>query len=457
MPLGFDPARDDASVVLAEAAAWSAKNSTPVIVDGDLTIAHPVVLDHKGSHLHFACARFKVRDDGRQLVTRYGRKIPVAFYVVANHVSLTGDCALAGQGVPGQTALNGVYGEEVADLKLGRFTLSNMALGLHFMCCSRVNCDDMRAIGMWGLQEVDGNPVGAGSAQIISGCTDSVFGRLTALDNDKPARYLSVGKVGGKEPRNNRANRFGKANVSGRPRSPWAQVTALRSSVDSVFDGGKGQNVSFLLNIQQYKDDETYIVDNNDFGNWSGSIVDPAASSVDAGVNIWVENAAKPIGRNRIGTIAARMAAMRIGVLQRFGIRYPQNFGLWCNSGDWTIDRLETAGFAYGMHAEDCRLNIGALRVDRPESGALRYGRGAFVSLAKFTMISDIAGPATVDGVISDIDSGYSEKKPQVLIDRLEVPRHGMNRAEAFIADSHFGGSVKVNSVSSDNIPLFAK
>lgn len=457
MPLGFDRARDDASAVLAEAAAWSAKNRAPVIVDGDLTIAHPVVLEHQDSHLHFACARLKVRDDGSTLVTRYGRKIPMAFYVVADSVSLTGDCILMGQGVPGETALNGVYGEEVADLTLGRFTLSNMALGLHFMCCTRVNCGDLRAVGMWGLQEVNGNPVGAGSAQIISGCTDSVFGRLTALRNDKPARYLSVGKLGGKEPRNNRSNWFGQANVSGRPRSPWAQVTAVRSSTDSVFVGGTGQNVSFLLNIQQYRTDESYLIDNNDFGNWSGWIVDPPASSVDAGVNIWVEKAAKPIGSNRIGTIAARMAEMRVGLLQRFGFRYPQNFGLWCNSGNWTIERLETAGFAFGMHAEDCRLKIDEMRVVRPESGALRFGRGAFVDLARFTMIGDIAGPAIVEGIISDIDTGYSVSKPQVQIGRLDAPKLGMHHAKALIADSHFGGSVKVHSVNGGNIPLFAK
>jgi hypothetical protein len=455
LPNAFDRRRDDVSPFLTQAAAWSARERVPVIVGGQFHIGNPAIIDTENSHLHFDCAGFSVSDSGRRITTRYGRSVPIGIYVVADKVRLTGDCQLAGRGRPGQTLLNGIYGEEVSGLELGNFVLSNMALGMHLMCCSQITCGDLRAIGMWGMQPTnDGGLAGAGSAQIVSGCSNSVFGRLLALQNDKPARYLSTGKRGGKEPLDNVSNRFGKASVSGRQGSPWSQAMGLRSSVDSVFQGGNGQQVSFLLNVQQYLTDESYHVDNNDFGDWDGMVLDAPPSSVDAGINILIEKGAKPLGRNRIGSVSAEMAPMATGILQRLGLRYPQNFGLWCNSGEWSIDRIATRGFAHAMHIEDCDMRIGQLHVLRPEAGVVRFGGGARASIARLDVASAISGPAGAPAFIQAIATG-SAASPAVNIRELAVAPGADSNVAVIIDDRAFPGSASVGTVrQAGQLPL---
>ncbi|MBU6267964.1 MAG: hypothetical protein KGN34_10510 [Sphingomonadales bacterium] len=391
MAKSFDRRHDDASALLQTAANWSAKNGTSVIVDGPLHLAQAALIDSPGARLHFNYADIRVHETVPWSSTRFGRSFAIGIHVVADDVRIQGHCRMIGTGVPGRTFLQGLYADQVDNLMIGSFTLGNLAIGQHFMCCNNLVCEETWAFSMWGLQGDRANPNGAGSAQAISGCTQSHFGPLTSLYNDKPARYLSVGRDASGSSRDNRHNHYGFVTASVRPGSPWAQVTGVRSSVDSIFAGGSGKNMSFLLNIEKYATDDAYHVDNNDFGDWTGTILKMPQSSVCCGMNVWIDRGAKGVGRNRVGIISASLPPLDPNFFQKKGVFLPQTFGLWCNSGDWSIGRLAFKGFTFGVLAESCSLDIGQLDLTSPEYAGLRIGNAVRGKLGLLRLRSDLA------------------------------------------------------------------
>jgi hypothetical protein len=398
-PKGFRRRTDDASPVFNAAAIWSAKYLRPVFVQGRYRLTQPVRILSDGTHFQFRSAYILVADLNNRVRIKFGQMLPLAFLVSASNVKMLGKVTLEGTGQPGETLLQGLFCEEAANIEIGEFTIRNMAIGLHFMCCDNVRCGDTVAYSMWGRQPADKERAGAGSAQVVSGCRNSVFGRLQSWSNDKPARYLSVGKTETGERRDNANNYYGFVEMTAREGSPWAQVTGIRSSVNSRFEGGSGKGAAFLLLCQKYKTDNAYSIDGNDFGNWSGDIAD-RHGSVEAAGYFWVEDGGTPIGSNAVGTLRASCPLPDATLLNRVGYKFPQTFGIYINSGNLTLDEVDLTGFSFQINAFDCKIDIGSFHSRSPFFQPFRYGYGTSGSIRKMTLHSDISGPAANVGIM---------------------------------------------------------
>lgn len=443
LPIDHDPQSDDASFAFQHAAKWSAQNNRAVVVRGHYLFSNAVEIRNDGATIIFEAAHIRIRDDGMQKDTRFGKRVPIGIFVTADNVSLLGNCTFEGLGIPGKTFLHGLYFEELKHLTIGQLTLKNMAVGLHFMCCDYVNCGDTIAHSMWGLQVTSSGSTGAGSAQAISGCRWSRFGKLQSFENDKPARYLAVGKLGNGQSRDNVSNHYGFANVTARKGSPWAQVTGIRSSVNSSFEGGHGEGVAFLLNCQKYDTDNDYSIDGNDFGRWTGEVID-TPGSVDAAAQFFVTENATPIGKNRVSLIQAKCPIPDYDIIQKLGFGMPQTFGLYCSSGDLEIGSLDFDGFTFHIHAADARLNIGSMSSKNAGYQLFRYGRGLEGSLGSLRILSDLSGYARNPGLIRPVSTGNSKEPPHFRI--AEIDCSGVNgrvNAKYLVYDNLF----KINSM----------
>jgi hypothetical protein len=440
-PDGFRRETDDASQVIEAAANWSAHNRQEVRISGRYFLANPVAIRGEGTQIIFSTAHIIVADKGRRLKTKFGQSLPLAFLVSANNVSLLGQVTLQGLGIPGETLLQGIYCEEASGINIGNFTLRNMAIGQHFMCCDNVRCGETVAFSMWGRQPSNNERAGAGSAQVISGCRKSAFGRLQSWDNDKPARYLSVGKTGGGEQRDNISNQYGFVEMTARDGSPWAQVTGIRSSVNSRFEGGSGKGAAYLLLCQKYKKDSAYNIDGNDFGNWSGDISD-RWGSVEAGAKFAAEEGAKPIGRNSVRSLSATSPLPEPTLLNRAGFRFPQTFGIYMNSGELTIGELDITGFSFQINAFDSKLDIGIFHSRAAFYQPFRYGHGLTGSIQKMIMHSDISGPVANAGVLRAEKLGTPGKPVRFHIDELDCSQSATKiRSEYVVYDPLFDES----------------
>lgn len=444
----FDRDRHDASKAIERAVRWSSHTGRAVLIEGRWLLRHPAVLSHAGATLIFANAELQVRDDGRWITTKFPDTLPFAFYVTADRISLLGHCILTGLGQPGRSFLQGVYFEQVRAPTVGRFTVRNMAVGLHFMCCDEVTCGFVDAYSMWGLQGSPEEPNGAGSVQVVSGCRDSRFSGIRSLRHDKSARYLAVGMTADGLPRDNSGNEFGPAEVRGRPGSLWAHATGVRSSVGSRFVGGSGHDVSYLVVIQKYETDDAYHIDGNDFGDWVGTVTDPPASSVDAALNIYAApGVATQVGRNRFGRIDASMAPVVPNPIQRLGLRMPATFGIYANSGETTVEAVAFTGFTHHIHLEDAALKITTLKSRQMARQPIRYGRGADLQIGDYLVLSDTVGPGRDRSLIGFVDAG-SGRAPRVTIGRIDV-RGAMpaEDTELVVGDGGAPGTIRIGAV----------
>ena len=372
----------DCSTALQNAARWSAVNALPVIVRGQHLLSKCAVLSEPGATLIFADCEFLVKDDMPYTKTKFGEFLPLGMLVTASDISLTGKCTLTGLGEPGNTYLQGIYCEESSGLVLGDFSFNNMAIGMHVMCCDRFQCGLVTANSMWGLQD-RANPNGAGSAQVVSGCRWSHFDQLVSLHNDKPARYLSIGKHSKDGFRDNSRNIFEKVYVTGRVGSPWSQATGIRSSVDSKFAGGVGNNVSVLLLCQSYAKDTAFNIDGNQFGKWEGTIID-SSGNTDCGGFFHVEKGAKPIGRNHIDSLRVSSGVDALTFIERTGIRNPNTYGLYCSSGELHVQQASFSGNAVHLYARQSSLLIANLYSLDPLLQSLWFGTQASVDIGEY-------------------------------------------------------------------------
>lgn len=437
-PSGFRRKTDDASQIFQAAADWSAQNNQTVYIGGRYFLGHPVAIRNGGSRLQFVDANIMVADKGSRLKTKFGQMLPLAFLVSANNVSLLGNVTLIGLGTPGETLLQGLYCEDAVGISIGEFTLKNMAAGQHFMCCDNVRCGDTVAYSMWGRQPANNERAGAGSAQVISGCRNSVFGRLQSWDNDKPTRYLSVGKTGYGEKRDNISNQYGFVEMTAREGSPWAQITGIRSSVNSRFEGGKGEGAAFLLLCQKYKTDDAYSIDGNDFGAWSGDIAD-RWGSVEAAGYFWIEDGARAIGSNVVRSLRASCPRPDPTLLNRAGFRFPQTFGIYMNSGQLTINEVDITGFSFQINAFDSQLDIGVFHSRAAFYQPFRYGHGLTGSIQKMILHTDISGPAANAGVLRAEKLGTPGKPVRFQIGELDCSQSTSKiRSEYVIYDPLF-------------------
>ena len=441
----FDRARTDATPALEKAARWSSVNGTPVVVDQTLMLASSARIDADGARLHFDCAHLQLRDDIPETSTRANSLLQIGLHILGNDISLLGQCMISGLDKPGATFLQGVFFDEVQRPNIDNFVLRNLAIGLHFMCCDEVRCGATIAHGMWGRQGLRNQSNGAGTAQAISGCRNSVFGELRSYSNDKPARYLSVGWLANGGQRDNSENVFGLVHTTARPNSPWAHPLTVRSSVNGTFAGGSGEDVNFLINVEKYTADDAYQIHNNHFGDWSGTLRDSPESSVDGALHLRIDDGAAPIGSNRIGKVRATMPQLPADWFRRPSASTPQTFGLWCNSGDWQIERLELSGFTYGVQAFDCKLRIGELDVARNELQVIRYGRGLNGKIDRLSMKGDLAALAGADrSLFAPLGAGLSSRAPSFSIGVLErgalpaAARRRPVKADAMFPDKSF-------------------
>lgn len=444
----FNPSRDDVSVALERASDWSARSGRPVIVQGTWQLHNPAVLSHAGATLIFVNAELRVRDDGRWITTQRKKTVPFGLFVTADRVSLLGHCILTGLGKPGKTWLQGIYFEQVMAPKLGRFTIRNMAVGEHFMCCDEVSCGFLDAYSMWGLQGSQDKPNGAGSAQVVSGCRRSRFAGFRSLRNDKSARYLSVGGTNDGSRRDNQDNEYGPAEVAGRPGSLWCHVTGVRSSVDSRFVGGVGVNVSFLVVIEKNDTDDAYHIDGNDFGDWSGTIVDAAGSSVDAALHIYaVPGNLTPVGKNRFGRVRASMSPTVPNIIQRMGYRLPATFGIYANSGDTQIAAAHFDGFTHHIHVEQSALTISSFISQNMARQPILYGAGANLRVGSYIALTDIVGPGEDEALVGPTRRNLVPT-PKVEFERIDV-RRAMPalRTDYILDDPGSGGHVRIGRV----------
>jgi hypothetical protein len=419
LPSGFRRKTDDASQIFTAAADWSGQNRRPVFVRGRYFLANPVAIRAQWTQFQFTGAYIMVADNGGRLKTKFGQNLPLAFLVSADDVSLLGNVTLEGLGTPGETLLQGLYCEEAVNVSVGEFTLKNMAAGQHFMCCDNVQCGNTVAYSMWGRQPSNNERAGAGSAQVISGCRNSTFGRLQSWDNDKPTRYLSVGKTGKGERRDNTSNDYGFVEMTAREGSPWAQVTGIRSSVNSRFAGGSGTGVAFVLLCQKYKTDDAFSIDGNDFGSWSGVVTD-RWGSVEAAGYFWVEDGALPIGSNYVKSLSASCPLPDPSLLNRIGYRFPQTFGIYMSSGRLRIDVLDVTGFSFQINAFDSHLDIGTFKSAAPFYQPVRYGHGLTGSIGTMKIVSDVVGPAANPGLLRAENLGKVGKPTKFRINQID-------------------------------------
>jgi hypothetical protein len=431
--------REDCSDGFVKAVNWSAVTGLPVHFKNQYRLMQCVKIDTPNCTLVFHEATILLDDNPIPVQTKFGEKLKLGFLVSANNIALLGSAELHGLGVAGETLLQGMYFEELENLEVGSFTLYNMAIGLHFMCCDNVRCGDTQAESMWGLQSYTGGLAGAGSAQVVSGCRNSEFGRLTSFNNDKPARYLSVGKHSRFGPRDNSSNKFGFVHVTGRRGSPWAQATGIRSSVNSQFAGGFGAGVSFVFLCQKYLTDDQFNIDGNEFGSWSGQILD-TAGSVDAGAYFWSEPNAKPIGRNHISKLTVSTEDQEVEILKKLGIKSSSTFGLYCSSGVLKIDEATFNGSAIHIYALDCLLEIDQFSSTNSGVTALQYGRGvtAHIGAMKIHSSERMTGKQRVE--IVTVDAGQSRQPPVVSINKFAC--NGIDnrqQLQTLVKDDHFG------------------
>lgn len=458
LPTGYRAGADDAASAFEQAVAWSSENGRAVIVSGKHRLHRGVAVDRAGATLWFDNATVEISADAPSRKTGIGNVYPIAFHVSADRCTLGGAATVAGTAPLGKSFLQGIYVDQVQSPVIGDFLFRNMAIGIHLMCCDHARCGDIGAEDMWGLQGSPDHPVGAGTAQVVSGCRWSHFGTLRSVRNDKPGRYLSAGLLREGGHRDNLGNRFGFVEVDGRPGSIWAHAMGVRSSVNSQFAGGTGKGLSYLLLCEKYTGDGPYHIEGNDFGDWSGQIEDTAAS-VDAAIYMNAEPDAGEIGSNRVGTVRATcLQDNTLGRMKRSG-GLPQTFGVYLSSGTLEIGEAEFTGFTFHVQGMDAHLTIGALRSHNPGYAIMRYGRGLDARLKRIEVFGDVGGPVTSPALIQSIDVGRGRVEPRISIDALDCSAIGAApRFEYFSRDDQRGRrAVTVRSFAGRRCPRSQK
>lgn len=444
LPRGFDSGRDDAAQAIENAAKWSSRNMATVIVEGRYLLGRTARIDSANASLLFLNSEMVLTEDIPISQTRSRGSIKAGLHILADKVSLNGKCRLAGQGIAGKTFLQGLFAEEADDLTLGMFDLANLAIGQHFMACDRVKCGNTTANRMWGLQKSGSGTAGAGTAQVISGCRNAQFGKLLASENDKNGRYLSVGVHSQAGPRDNEDNDYDRVEVSGRRGSNWSQATGIRSSVNSRFAGGSGSGLSFLLLCQKYRTDDAYQITGNDFGDWTGQIID-SEGSVDAAAAFFVEPGAREIGSNRLGRIVAQCALQT----KPTPSGYSQTFGLHITSGQLVIDSLDFEGFTFHLHASNCHLVVDTVMSKKAAFQPMQYGRGVTGRIRLFSIVSGLSGSDINAGLIRSMDAGPRGKSTRFEIDRVDCSGSSCDRADYVLYDGVLPrGSLQIGTLN---------
>lgn len=425
LPAGYDAARDDCSDALERAAEWSAAHGEAVLITGKLLLRNVAIIETAGASFFFDRAEFGVRDDGGMGSPSYRGfdTVPMGILVRAEHVSLLGSARFIGLGVPGRTRLFGMWFDAAHSARVGNFYFEKMAFGQMFMCCDAIEVGDTQSYLMYGTQ--DHGKAGAGSAQVIAGCQNSRFGKLRALENEKPMRYLSAGMTSARQPRDNRSNQFGLVEGTGRPGSPWAQALGIRSSVDSIFEGANVQNVTAVLLIEKYDNDDRWSVRGNRFRLIQGKVID-TPSSLDGGVVI--DNFSKtPIGANHIDTLRIE------GPIQNGDGAPPQTYGVYATDGDLTIGTADIRGFTFQIAAYDCRLVIDSFISSQAGYEVFRYGRNLTGRISKLTIRTGIAGAVSNAGLIRAVDLGKPAIAPDFDILEISYAQNGSRNYADFV------------------------
>jgi len=319
--------------------------------------------------VHFDNARFYVGDTGTPGVTVSGATGIIGYHFnQIEKVQITGSAEFIGQGTSGLTSLLGVYFDTCTDLSCPAFMrFETMAIGRGMRDCIRSSFGDTVGNDMNGLQTFEEPPTNnAGSVEVITGCSFSRFGDVVAYNNEKPARYLSVG-TGAPD---NTACTFGSTICDGVDVSPTtALALQIRSALDCSFGPVVANNLTAALTIQQYNTDAAWSINRVFIASVTGPFPSTAAS-VDAVLDMSTTST-NPIGSVTIGSIDANCSG---------------EHGIFCTSGNLTINSAKLQGSAGRLISTsnasgtgDVTVSIGTLTINGHTSGneTIRIGKGS--------------------------------------------------------------------------------
>ncbi len=395
LPAGFDVGTGDCAPFVPAAAAWSAASSLPVVFSGRYRLGTCARVTASGVHFHFAHARFDLVEAGARCETSIGAAPIALVFQGGSRLTLTGHARFVGLGVPGQTELAALAFDHTP---LAMVTMTsefeNLAAGRFVMWADHGVFGDIRAERMNGRQTYGGG-ASAGSAEVVVGCRHSRFGRIDAVANHKPIRYLSVALEPDAGAVDNALCHFGWVQGTMAAGSLEGSLLALRSARRCTFEGAAGDGFSAGVLFVRYATDVGFSVDGNVVDKVQGRFVATGAS-VDSAIEASVENATVPLGVNHLGSVVADCAGEHCALFA---------------SGDFTVDTLRLHGGDRPLaisHQASLRARLVVLSGQRSE--ALTIAHAAQVSIDRVEVLSGSRAATTsalrYDRVYGGVDGG---------------------------------------------------
>ena len=369
LDFGADPTGGTDSTQAIQNAFDALQENQTLVFSGLFKTNGVVTISTSRIGVNFDGARFYVGDTGTPATTVSGAVGIVGYHFKqVTKVQITGSAEFIGLGTSGVTSLLGVYFDTCSDISCPAFMrFETMAIGRGMRDCVRSDFGNAIGNDMNGLQTFESPPTNnAGSVEVITGCSYGQFGDVVAYNNEKPARYLSVG-TGASD---NIACTFGNTICDGVDVSPTtALALQIRSAVDCSFGSVVGNGLTVAVAIQQYNTDAAWAINRVFIASVSGPFPSTAAS-VDAVLDMSTTSP-NPIGSVTIGSIDANCSG---------------EHGIFVTSGNLTINsaklqgsagRLITTSNASGTG--DVTVSIGTLTINGHTSGneTIRIGKGS--------------------------------------------------------------------------------